>query len=196
MKFNTLTFIFILFFSCSVPNPKVKEPQKFTPLETFLLDFLKSNPNSLNNPTTIKETSKILKKNITELLTQNDSVFYFNPLEFNSSFGDDKIFGRFQIFQKEILEDSVEDLYRKKMYLDVIMEIPKSQIDTMKVGQFYRVVGNIKRYIKENDDEFNLSSWTFEPSMENDYLIKERVEFKLGCIYFKPKKIESLRKEK
>ncbi len=196
MKILYTTIIVSLLFSCSVPTPKIKEKQKFTPLEGFLLDFLKNNPNSLNNPTTIKETSKVLKKKITELLTQNDSVFYYNPLEFKSSFGEDKIFGRFDIFQQKILEDSVEDLYRKEMYLDVVMEIPKSQIDTMKVGQFYRIIGNIKRYIKQNDDEFNMSSWTFEPSMENDYVIKERVDFKLGCIYFKPKKIESFRKSR
>jgi hypothetical protein len=194
MKFIPVSFIFILFLSCSVPTPKVKEPQKFTPLESFLLNYLKNNPNSINNPTTIKETSKILKKKITELLTQNDSIFYYNPLEFKSSFGDNKIFGRFDIFQQKILEDSVDDLYRKEMYVDVVMEISKSQIDTMKVGQLYRVIGNIKRYIKQNDDEFNLSSWTFEPSIENDFVIKERVDFKLGCIYFNPQKIESFRK--
>jgi hypothetical protein len=196
MKFISISFIFILFLSCSASTPKVKEKQIFTPLETFLLDYLKNNPNSLNNPTTINESSKILKKKITELLTQNDSIFYYNPLEFKSSFGDNKIFGRFDIFQKKILEDSVDDLYRKEMYVDVVMEIPKSQIDTMKVGQFYRVIGNIKRYIKQNDNEFNLSSWTFEPSMENDFVIKERVDFKLGCIYFKPKKIEVIIKSR
>ena len=196
MKSFLTTILVSLLISCSVPTPEVKEPQIFTPLETFLLKFLKNNPNSLNNPTTIKETSKILKKEITELLTQNDSIFYHNPLEFKSSFGDNRIFGRFQLFNQKILEDSIEDLYRKSIYVDVIVEIPKSQIDTMKVGQYYRVIGNIKRYIKQDDDEFDLSSWTFEPSIENDFSIKEIIEYKLGCIYLKPKKIENFRKNR
>ena len=193
------TILLITFFVSCNNNPissiEEKKSQKHTTLETFLLDYLKNNPTALNNATTIKKTSVILKKKITELLTENDSIFYHNPIEFFKSWGDEKTYGNFMIFNQKISEDNIADYEQKVLSVFLIMDIPKDQIDSMKEDQKYRVVGNIKRYIDEkNDKNFQISSplLPFEPSMEYDRLIKNKVVFNLGCIYFEPKKFEIL----
>jgi len=189
--FSVLSFFYSCSNSTSHKNP-VKKQILQTPLVTFLLKFYKSNPNSTNNQITIRETSKKFKSELIDFVSQNDSVFYYNPLEFDRSFSDgEKIYGKFSSWSNEIIEDTTESPYRKKWYVDVIMDIPKSQIDTLIEKKKYKVIGKLKRYINENDSEFNTYSYTFEPEISRDFLINEIINFKIGCIYLKNIKIES-----
>ena len=190
-----MRYLFLLLssfiFSCS-PNPNnlKKEEIKFNKLETFLLDFLNKNPNLLNNETTKSEGSKKFKKELFDFLTINDSTFYYNELEFNSSFGDNPYYGHFKSWSHKIKDNSIETYEMKEINVDVIMELSKSQLDTMKTKEKYRVIGKIKRYIEEDDNEFQLTSWTFDPKVDYDVIFKEKVVFDLGCIYLTPTNIK------
>ena len=73
------------------------------------------------------------------------------------------------------------------------MEIPKSQIDTLVEGIYYRIIGKFNKYISENDRYFNLlQSWTFEPSIDKKSSSKIVTQFNIGCINIKPTKIETI----
>ena len=146
MKFKHYVVIIltsVLWYSCSNStsnNNSVKKSISHTPIETFLLNFYKLNPNSTNNQTTIKETSKLFKSELIDFLSKSDSVFYYNPLELDRSFSDgNKIYGKFSSWNNEIIEDTTESPYRKKWYVDIIVEIPKSQIDTLIEKNKYKI---------------------------------------------------------
>ena len=194
---NIITLLTIIFlFSCN-EETKVKENkieiQKFTKFETFLKDFLNQNPNWDNNQKTIKETSKEFKKELIVYFKNNDSVFYDHPLQLKFTSENGK-FGLFRIWGTDrIKESGLDPSYQNEWYVDVVMEIPKSQIDTLVEGIYYRIIGKFNKYISENDGYFNLSqSWTFEPSIDKNSSSKIVTQFNIGCINIKPTKIETI----
>ena len=192
-----ITIISIIFlFSCN-DETKVKENeieiQKFTKFETFLKDFLNQNPNWDNNQKTIKETSKEFKKELIVYFKNNDSVFYDHPLQLKFTSENGK-FGLFRVWGTDrIKESGLDPSYQNEWYVDVVMEIPKSQIDTLVEGIYYRIIGKFNKYISENDRYFNLlQSWTFEPSIDKKSSSKIVTQFNIGCINIKPTKIETI----
>ena len=192
-----ITIISIIFlFSCN-DETKVKENeieiQKFTKFETFLKDFLNQNPNWDNNQKTIKETSKEFKKELIVYFKNNDSVFYDHPLQLKFTSENGK-FGLFRGWGTDrIKESGLDPSYQNEWYVDVVMEIPKSQIDTLVEGIYYRIIGKFNKYISENDRYFNLlQSWTFEPSIDKKSSSKIVTQFNIGCINIKPTKIETI----
>ena len=192
-----ITIISIIFlFSCN-DETKVKENeieiQKFTKFETFLKDFLNQNPNWDNNQKTIKETSKEFKKELIVYFKNNDSVFYDHPLQLKFTSENGK-FGLFRVWGTDrIKESGLDPSYQNESYVDVVMEIPKSQIDTLVEGIYYRIIGKFNKYISENDRYFNLlQSWTFEPSIDKKSSSKIVTQFNIGCINIKPTKIETI----
>ena len=195
MKHASFIFLLVTLFACN--QTVVKEELKKgnnTKFEIFLKDFMKRNPNYLNNQNTIKETSKIFKKELTEFLKNNDSVFYYHPLELSNTSEDGK-YGVFRIWGTDaIKEEGKEKVYQDKWYVDVLMEIPKTQIDTLVEKSYYRIIGKFNRYVKERDIEFNLNqSWTFEPNVSKENLINtETLNFNIGCLNIKPIKIEKI----
>ena len=181
-----ITIISIIFlFSCN-DETKVKENeieiQKFTKFETFLKDFLNQNPNWDNNQKTIKVYFK-----------NNDSLFYDHPLQLKFTSENGK-FGLFRVWGTDrIKESGLDPSYQNEWYVDVVMEIPKSQIDTLVEGIYYRIIGKFNKYISENDRYFNLlQSWTFEPSIDKKSSSKIVTQFNIGCINIKPTKIETI----
>ena len=190
-----ITLLSIVFlFSCNEQN-KIKEIQtetlKYTKFETFLNHFYNQNPNWGNNQKTIKETSKVFKKELTEFLKTNDSVFYYHPLQLEFT-SDNGKFGLFRIWGTDNIKfKGVEPTYQNSWYVDVVLEIPKSQIDTLVEGTYYRIIGKFNKYISKNDGYFNLSqSWTFEPSISRN--TTGIVVFNIGCLNIKPIKIETI----
>ena len=185
----TLLSILILF-SCNEPikvEETKTETQKFTKFETFLLDFKKQHPKWDNNQKTIKETSILFKKGLIDYLRNDDSVFYFHILKLERVFGGK--YGRFRKWEGKIKEEGHEE---NLWYVDVVMEIQKTQIDDLVEGKYYRVIGKFKRYIKENNDEFEYEikrSWTYEPEISRSEITHD-FEFNIGCIILTPIKID------
>lgn len=179
-----LSLVFI--FSC---NDGIKERQhKYTKLESFLLDFKNRYPNSLNNPTTIEQTTKIFDIELTKFLKETDSIFYYHPLKFISSTGDKKIFGQFEISDEEIREKGNE--FGHKWNVQVILEIPKKQIESMIVGNYYRITGD---FINKSDlnslDLINLMRFGYrDKEIKKDYT--SGMIFNLGELYINPKNIK------
>ena len=188
---SLLSIVFL--FSCNEQTKKKEnrtENLKYTKFETFLLDFKNQNPNWGNNQKTIKETSKVFKKELFNFLKNNDSVFYFHPLQLTKTSEDGKL-GVFRIWGTDKIKfKGVESTYQNGWYVDVVMEIPKSQIDTLVEKVYYRIIGKFNRYIKENDEYYKLSSYTFEPSIERNSI--GVVDFNIGCLNIKPIKIETI----
>ena len=150
---SLLSIVFL--FSCN-EQTKVKEIQtetlNYTKFERFLLDFKNKNPNWGNNQKTIKETSKVFKKELGDFLKNNDSVFYYHPLQLTKTSEDGKL-GVFRIWGTDNIKfKGVDPVYQNSWYVDVVMEIPKSQIDTLVEKVYYRIIGKFNRYIKEKDD--------------------------------------------
>lgn len=181
----------IFFFSCNEQTNQKgikNEPQQFTDFEKFLIEFKKNNPNWGNNQKTIKETSKIFKNELIKYFKNNDSVFYYHPLKLTKTSEDGKL-GVFRIWGTDKIKyKGVESYYENGWNVDVVMELPKSQIDTLVENSYYRIIGKFIRYIKENDEKYNLSSYTFEPSISKN--ISNILEYNIGCLNIKPIKIE------
>ena len=198
MKYIFSIILLFVFFSCNQPSIKnEKETIKNTKFELFLKDFIKRNPNYLNNQKTIKESSKIFKNDLTSFFKNNDSVFYYHPLQLSKTSEDGK-FGLFRIWgTDEIKEDGREKVYQDQWYVDLILRLPKSQIDTLVEKNYYRIIGKFNRYVKENDSEFNLKqSWTFEPEISKSEIGTETLKFNIGCLNMKPIKIEKITGDK
>jgi hypothetical protein len=193
-----ITLLSILFlFSCNEQN-NVKENkteiQKFTKFETFLNHFYNQNINWSNNQKTITETSKIFKKELIEFFKNNDSVFYDHPLQLNRTSKDGNL-GLFRIWGTDKIKfKGIDPIDQESWYVDVVMEIPKSQIDTLVEKNYYRIIGKFNRYIKENDEYYSLSSYTFEPKLSKGSFssIDGNLIFNIGCINIKPIKIETI----
>jgi hypothetical protein len=195
MKYTTIIVLLFGLFSCGQPASKVAvEKVVNTKFELFLIDFMKRNPNYLNNQNTKNETSKIFKKELIEFLKNNDSVFYYHPLQLSQTSNDGK-YGLFRIWGTDKIKDSQkESLYQDCWYVDVLVELSKSQKDTFFENNYYRIIGKFNRYIKENDSEFNeIKSWTFEPNVSKDELVNsETLKFNIGCLNIKQDKIEKI----
>lgn len=194
---NIITLLSIIFlFSCN-EQPKVKENeteiQNYTKFETFLLDFKNKNPNWGNNQKTKKETSVVFKKELTNFFRNNDSVFFYHPLQLEFTSNDGK-FGLFRIWGTDKIKIiSREPLFQDEWYVDVLIELPKSQIDTLVEKSYYRIIGKFNRYIKQEDNEFNLThSWTFEPDVSKSEIGTETIKYNIGCLNIKPIKIEKI----
>ena len=192
-----ITLLSIIFlFSCN-EQTKVKENRtetfKYTNFETFLNQFLEQNPKWDNNQKTIKETSRQFKKELIKYFKNNDSVFYDHPLQLKFT-SDNGKFGLFRIWGTDkIKQNGLDPSYQNEWYVDVVMEISKSQIDTLVEGTYYRIIGKFNKYISENDGYFNLSqSWTFEPSLDRNSSSKVVRQFNIGCLNIKPIKIETI----
>lgn len=186
MKYIITFLILFTIFSCNEKGNV--EKHRYTKLESFLLDFKSKYPNSLNNPTTIEQTSKIFEKDLTKFLKETDSIFYYHPLKFVSSTGDKKIFGQFEITDEEIREKDNE--YGNKWNVQVILEIPKNQIESLIVGNYYRITGD---FINKS----NLNSLDLIYLMRFGYRDKEIKKdytggmiFNLGELYINPKNIK------
>jgi hypothetical protein len=198
MKYLFSILFLSVVFSCNQPSVVIeKESIKNTKFELFLKDFIKKNPNYLNNQNTIKETSKIFKKDLINFFKNNDSIFYDHPLQLSKTSEDGK-FGLFRIWgTDEIKEEGREKVYQDQWYVDVLLRIPKTQIDTLVEKSYYRIIGKFNRYVKENDSEFNLSqSWTFEPDISKSEIGTETLKFNIGCLNLKPIKIEKINGDK
>lgn len=194
MKYTFTILLSFLLFACnnSNKNNEIKKTEiKNTKFELFLIDFLKKNPKYLNNQSTIKETSKIFKKELIEYFKNNDSVFYYHPLQLGKV-SDDGKFGLFRIWGTDkIKQKGYSSDLQSEWYVDVLMKLSKSQSDTLVENSYYRIVGKFNRYIKENDDEFNLShSWTFEPVISENTIGFKNIHYNIGCLNIKPTKIE------
>lgn len=182
-----ITLLSILFLlSCNDSN--IKEQHRYTKLETFLLDFNNRYPNSLNNPTTINQTSKIFEKELNIFLKQNDSIFYYHPLKFISSTGDKRIFGQFEITDEEIREKNIE--IGNQWNVQIILEIPKTQIQSLIVGNYYRVIGEFIDKTEMNSlDLIYLMKFGYrDKEIKKGY--RDNMIFNLGELYIKPKQIK------
>lgn len=194
MKYTLTILLTIFLFSCNNSNEKneVKEQEiKNTKFELFLIDFVKRNPKYKNNQSTIKETSKIFKKEIIEFFKNNDSVFYYHPLQLGKV-SDDGKYGLFRIWGTDkIKQKGYSSDLQNEWYVDVLIRLSKTQSDTLVEKSYYRIIGKFNRYIKENDSEFNLNqSWTFDPVISENTIGYKNIHFNIGCLSINPIKIE------
>jgi hypothetical protein len=144
MKNLFVILVLCLSISCSQKEEIKKD---FTKLEKFLIDFKNRNPNTFNNDITEEKSERIFKKELTELYKSYDSIFYYHPLKYTITFKEEnKVYGIFKMISEEIDGENFNDFKSIKMYVDVIMEIPKTQIDTLVEGKYYQIVGNFKKY--------------------------------------------------
>lgn len=179
----------ILIFGCS--NDSSNKNNSYTKLELFLLDFKNRHPNSLNNPTTIQQTSKIFEKELTIFLKNTDSIFYYHPLKFVSSTGDDRIFGQFEINDEEIKEKNIE--FGNKWNVQVILEIPKNLIDSLIVGNYYTITGDFidKSDLNSLDLIYLMKFGDRDKEIRKDF--SGSMIFNLGELYLKTKKIKYIK---
>ncbi len=181
----SITIIIYFFICCSQLNENIKE---FTKLEKFIIEFKKRNPNTFNNEITREKSNKLFKKEITNFYKSYDSSFFFNPIKYSETIEKrNKIYGLFKLTSEYINEENLQDYEKKMIYVKVVMEIPRSQIDTLEEGKYYQVVGKFIKYEPPFYPSSIIEPW--EP-----FLMKpgSNEEYYLGDLYIKTISIRSI----
>jgi hypothetical protein len=182
-KITFILGIIITLISCSEKKEQIKPHTK---LENFILEFCNKNPNTFNNNITEVKSWDIFRKEITEFYKSYDSSFYFHPVSFKEFIEIDKItYGLFSFINEKIEEKNVKDYEGKSMHVDLLVKVPKSQMDTLIEGKKYQIIGKFERY----KPRFSNPDEPWEPYLSK---IISSKEFHLGSIVLNPTYIKRI----
>lgn len=161
----------------------------------FLNNFIETDSTITNNNETIKNSSIRLRKELTEFLKINDSIFYQLPIKLSDVYKvDGGYYGKFFTINELTVSDLQSEDKKKKISKGsnkierlssvVIVKLNKDDISSLKEGNIYKVVGNFK-YFLSNCEFLNrkLNVSDCNPKIEKGIWSEQLVSFDLGLLY-------------
>ena len=165
-------------------------------LLSFLNEFTDRDTTMTNNNETIKINSKILKKDLVELLKNNDSIFYQYPIKLEKVTKIDgeyygKFFGVNSFWVNDIsYEDSKKPISKGSNKIEnlsyvFMIKLQKDEISTLKEGSYYKMVGKFKSILSDCQfKNLHLNSDDCNPIIEKGIHSPYLIRFDLGFMYF------------